>query len=159
MAPPGHGTRPTADKVREGVFNSLDSAGLVDGAQVADLFAGSGAMGIEALSRGAASCVFVETDRSALAALRENLAALQLVDRSRVVTADVLSAMGGLGPVDLALVDPPYRFERWDELLRGLVASVVVAESDREVALPEGWELERARRYGRTFITVARRIA
>ena len=92
VVPDGVATRPTTDKVRQAVFNSLDSAGLIDGAVVADLFAGSGALGIEALSRGAASCVFVERDRAALQALRANIAALGLdathdrrhVRRSRV---------------------------------------------------------------------------
>ena len=73
VVPDGLATRPTTDKVRQAVFNSLDSAGLIDGAAVVDLFAGSGALGIEALSRGAATCVFVERDRAALQALRANI--------------------------------------------------------------------------------------
>src|SRR5829696_7781962 len=76
VAPPGATTRPTSDRVREAVFNALGSLGVVDGAAVADLYAGSGAMGIEALSRGAASCTFVERDRDALRALRENIDSL-----------------------------------------------------------------------------------
>ena len=78
QVPAGLATRPTTDKVRQAVFNSLDSAGLIDGAAVVDLYAGSGALGIEALSRGAATCVFVERDRAALQALRANIAALGL---------------------------------------------------------------------------------
>ena len=80
--------------MREAVFNSLRSAGVLDGAVVADLFAGSGAIGIEALSRGAARCIFVERDRSALRALDENLDSLDLRDRSRVVAGDAVSAAG-----------------------------------------------------------------
>ena len=89
VVPDGLATRPTTDKVRQAVFNSLDSAGLIDGAAVADLFAGSGALGIEALSRGAATCVFVERDRAVLQALRANIAALGLTQRTTVVTSDV----------------------------------------------------------------------
>ncbi len=82
-APPGNDTRPTTDKVREATFNALGSLDLVRDALVVDLYAGSGALGIEALSRGAAHCTFVERDRSALRTLRDNLAALGLDDRSR----------------------------------------------------------------------------
>lgn len=158
VTPEGHATRPTTDKVRQAVFNSLDSAGLVDGAAVADLYAGSGALGIEALSRGAATCVFVERERSALAALRENLTTLGLEGRGKVVTGDALAQAAALRGIDLVLVDPPYRFDQWPELLAAIGAPTVVAESDHEVDAPDGWESTRGRRYGRTFITVLRRI-
>src|SRR3954447_10005874 len=127
--PDGLGTRPTTDKVRQAVFNSLDSAGLIDGAAVADLFAGSGALGIEALSRGAATCVFVERDRAALKALRANIAALGIADRSTVVASDVPAWIPALRGVDLALVDPPYEFDGWDRLLEVLQVPYVVAEA------------------------------
>ena len=78
VAPEGRDTRPTTDRVREAVFNALGSAGLIDGALVADLYAGSGALGIEAISRGAAHCIFVETDRAAVAALETNIAHLEI---------------------------------------------------------------------------------
>ena len=159
MTPPGNDTRPTTDKVRQAVFNALDSAGLLDGATVIDLFAGSGALGIEALSRGAATCTFVERDRSAVEALRTNLATLGLEGRSRVVVGDAATFGSQIGAVDLALVDPPYKFEAWEALLAGLGAADVIAESDREIPAPEGWEQVRARRYGRTFITWLQRIA
>jgi 16S rRNA (guanine966-N2)-methyltransferase len=159
VTPEGHATRPTTDKVRQAVFNSLDSAGLVDGAAVADLYAGSGALGIEALSRGAATCVFVEKDRSALAALRENLTTLGLEGRGKVVAGDALAQAASMRGIDLVLVDPPYRFDQWPELLAVIGAPTVVVESDHEVPAPEGWEATRARRYGRTVITVLRRIA
>jgi len=158
-APEGRHTRPTSDKVRQAVFNSLESAGFIDGARVADLFAGSGAMGIEALSRGAASCVFVEKDRTALDVLRRNLASLDLGTRSKVVPGDVVPALARLGAFDLAIVDPPYEFAGWPELLDALDAPTVVAESDREIAAPATWQLVRARRYGRTFVTILGRIA
>jgi 16S rRNA (guanine966-N2)-methyltransferase len=158
VAPEGTSTRPTTDKVREAMFNALRSLGVVDGAVVADLFAGCGALGIEALSRGASSCVFVERDATALRVLRSNLHTLGLDDRSRVVAADVLSTVSSLSPIDLALVDPPYAFDDWDTLLGRLRAGLVVAESDREIAAPPGWESTRARRYGRTWVTFLERV-
>ena len=86
MAPPGKGAiRPTTDKVREAVFNALASLDAVVGARVVDLYAGSGALGIEALSRGAAHCAFVERDRAAVAAIDENIETLGLRDRSTVM--------------------------------------------------------------------------
>lgn len=158
-APPGTDTRPTSDKVRQAVFNALESAGLVDGATFADLFAGSGAMGIEALSRGAAHCTFVERDRAALGALRNNVETLGLGASTRIVAGDVASTIGQLGRVDVAVVDPPYRFEGWADLLGAVPADFVVAESDRAVDAVAGWEVVRTRRYGRTFITWLTRIA
>ncbi|AUX37416.1 MULTISPECIES: 16S rRNA (guanine(966)-N(2))-methyltransferase RsmD [Sorangium] len=107
-APRGEGTRPTADRVREALFSSL---GDITGALVCDLYAGTGALGIEALSRGARRAVFVESGRPALATLRENLAALGLADAARVVPLPVERALDLLadeGPFDLALLDPPY---------------------------------------------------
>jgi 16S rRNA G966 N2-methylase RsmD len=92
LAPPGHGTRPTSDRVREAAFAMLDSLGVLDGARVWDLFAGSGAMGIEALSRGAAHATFVEQTKGAVSATRANLAALGYgSSRATVVCGDVLS--------------------------------------------------------------------
>ena len=158
VTPAGLGTRPTTDKVRQAVFNSLDAAGLLDGAVCVDLFAGSGALGIEAISRGAANCTFVERDRAALDALRTNLAALGIADRASVVVADALSWVRGAPPVDIALIDPPYTFDRWSELLDPLDAGVVVAESDRELSLP-GWHVRRAKRYGRTWVSTLERAA
>jgi 16S rRNA (guanine966-N2)-methyltransferase len=155
-APDGPATRPTTDKVREAVFNALNSLDLVDGAIVADLFAGSGALGIEALSRGAERCTFVERDRDALRALRANLAALGLDDRSSVVTGDVLAAAATVR-ADLAFADPPYDFAAWDRLLSLVTAPFVVAESGAEVAAPEGWRVVRSKRYGRTWVTFLER--
>jgi 16S rRNA (guanine966-N2)-methyltransferase len=157
--PPGNDTRPTTDKVRQAVFNSLESAGILDGALVADLYAGSGAMGIEAVSRGAARCVFVEKDRTALGVLRENVATLGLERRTDVIAGDAMHAADRLGPVDLVIADPPYAFDSWPELLGRLSAPEVIVESDREIDAPEGWESVRCRRYGRTFITWLHRIA
>ncbi|MBI5088198.1 MAG: 16S rRNA (guanine(966)-N(2))-methyltransferase RsmD [Actinobacteria bacterium] len=157
VAPPGDTTRPTTDKVREAVFNSLSSMGIVEDAVVVDLFAGSGALGIEALSRGAARCTFVERDRGALRALRENIDALRLGDRATIVTSDVMAWVPAVRNVDLALVDPPYSFTEWPRLLGLLHAAYVLCEAPREVEPPEGWETVRARRYGRTSATLLAR--
>ena len=167
-APPGAVTRPTPDRVREAVFNSLNSMGVLAGCRVLDLYAGTGAMGIEALSRGAAHAVFVERDPQALAALRANLAATDLADRAAVVAADVdaylqapdrLAVPGGPpvsgGAFDLAVVDPPYDFDGWAELLPRLPAAVVVIESNREIEAPETLRVHKRRRYGSTVVTLA----
>jgi 16S rRNA (guanine966-N2)-methyltransferase len=158
VAPAGSGTRPTADRVREATFNALDSMGAVDGAVVLDLFAGSGALGIEALSRGAARATFVERDRAALDALRSNLATCRLgSDRAEVVVGDgpVLVSGGRLaGPWDLVLLDPPYAFEGWAALLSAVDGEVAVCESAAAVDPPAGWRLARSKRYGTTVVTI-----
>jgi 16S rRNA (guanine966-N2)-methyltransferase len=153
-APPGLDTRPTTDKVREAVFNALGSLDLIRDATVADLFAGSGALGIEALSRGAAHCTFVERDRTAVRTLRVNLAELDLGDRSSVVVGDALVMAKGLA-VDVVLADPPYDFDRWPALLAAVAAPFVVAEAGQSLErleLPD-WQVARAKRYGRTWVT------
>ena len=151
-APPGRDTRPTTDKVREAVFNALGSLDLVRDATVADLYAGSGAMGIEALSRGAEHCTFVERDRTALRTLRDNLDDLELGDRSKVVQGDSLVMARGLD-VDIVIADPPYDFDRWPELLAGVGAPFVVAEAGRALDPVDGWDVTRTKRYGRTWVT------
>ena len=109
LAPPGDVTRPTADRTRETLFSMLLSRlGSFDGLSVADLFAGSGALGLEALSRGAASCLFVEQDAAALRALRANIAALRVQARCEVSAASVLALGPAKVPLDLLLLDPPY---------------------------------------------------
>lgn len=153
-APPGLDTRPTTDKVREALFNALGSLDLVRDAEVADLYAGSGALGIEALSRGAAHCTFVERDRNALRTLRHNLSQLGLDDRATVIGGDALARVKGLD-VDLAIADPPYDFDRWADLLANTRAPFVVAESGSDLSRLEvdaGWEIVRSRRYGRTWV-------
>ncbi|GJM37628.1 MAG: methyltransferase [Acidimicrobiales bacterium] len=156
VVPDGDHTRPTADRVREAVFNSLYSLGALDGARVIDVFAGSGALGIEALSRGAAHCTFVENDRRALAALRENLATLGFEAGATVISGDGVAAIGRLaGDVDLVLLDPPYAYDDWPGLLAGIRDAVVVIESDRPIELPDGWVPHREREYGTTVVTLA----
>ena len=141
------------------MFNSLYSMGGVEEARVIDVFAGSGALGIEALSRGAAHCTFVENDRRALEALRDNIETLGFAAEATVVAGDGPGALRRVGDVDFVLLDPPYAFDEWDDLLATITltcpGAVVVIESDREVDLPSGWETHRARRYGSTVVTLA----
>jgi len=109
-APKGEGTRPTADRTRETLFAMLASRlGDFGGLQVADLFAGSGALGLEALSRGAASCLFVEQDRAAADVIRGNIAALGAGAKTRVEAGSVMGLRPAPKPFDLILADPPYR--------------------------------------------------
>ena len=109
LAPAGETTRPTSDRTRETLFSMLVSRlGTFEGLKVADLFAGSGALGIEALSRGAATCLFVETDAAALRALRSNVANLQAAPQTDVRAASVLALGPAPAPLDLILLDPPY---------------------------------------------------
>ena len=129
---------------------------MLEGALVVDLFAGSGAIGIEALSRGAARCVFVERDRNALRALDENLDALDLGDRSKVVAADAVSAAATID-ADIAFADPPYEFDDWTQLLGRVRADLVIAESGSAIAAVDGWEATRQKRYGRTWVTFLER--
>ena len=108
-APKGDATRPTADRTRETLFSMLTSRlGSFEGLQVADLFAGSGALGLEALSRGAAHCLFVEHDRTALDTIRANIASLDARDRARVEATSVMQLRARPDPLDLILLDPPY---------------------------------------------------
>jgi 16S rRNA (guanine966-N2)-methyltransferase len=156
VAPAAATTRPTTDKVREAVFNALSSLDAVVDARVVDLYAGSGALGIEALSRGAAHCTFVERDRAAVRAIDENIAVLGLGERSRVVVGDGIASAPPL-PADLVFADPPYGFDDWPRLLRAVQGDLVVAEADGAVPAPIGWEQGRVKRYGRTWVTFLHR--
>ena len=141
LAPPGSATRPTADRVREALFSMLASRlGTFEDLRVADLFAGSGALGFEALSRGAAEAVFVETDAKALAAIKANAAKLGLTDKVRVLGGSAL-ALPRSDPFDLILADPPYAI--------GSGSAVVKAVSDAGWLAPGGWlSVETDRRDG-----------
>lgn len=162
VAPQGSTTRPTPDRVREATFNALGSLGAVVDAEVLDLFAGSGAMGIEALSRGAAHATFVDQDRAAAQAIAANLATCGLADRADVATGSVARFLDAAGARrwDLALIDPPYAHaaDDWLDLLDRLPADLAVLESDRGVDPPFGWEVLRAKRYGTTHVTIVRRM-
>ena len=129
---------------------------MLDGAIVADLYAGSGAIGIEALSRGAERCIFVERDRAALRALNENLDALDLVSRAKIVASDALSVVATID-ADIVFADPPYDFDAWAELVGRVRADLVVAESGSSVEAPAGWTVTREKKYGRTRVTFLER--
>lgn len=159
---PGRGVRPTADRVRESLFATL---GDVTGAAVLDLFAGSGALGIEALSRGAESVVFVEKAPATLAVLERNLDALALRDRSRVLRGDAVRGLRRLAReglrFDLVLADPPYASGEAERVLReiaegGLLCpeGVLVIERGRRHPVPrvQGLALVEQRSYGDTTI-------
>ena len=160
VVPEGTDVRPTSDRVREAVFNalySLDDA--VDGASVLDLFAGTGALGLEALSRGASSVTFVENHREAATALNANIAALGFGDSSTVIRADGRRWLSSAPPFDIAFLDPPYDFADWDTLLSTLSAALVVVESNRSIEVPGRWGLVRERQYGTTVVQILRSLA
>jgi len=158
--PPGRHVRPTGDRVREALFNMLEAhLGGLDGLRVADLACGSGALGIEALSRGAERCAFVDTSPLSLRTARANLSAVGLAPTSATFVKDDLLRWAGRqepGTLDLVLADPPYAWDGWAGLLSALsgVAGAVAAESDREVATAGGWASLRNRRHGSTVVTV-----
>jgi 16S rRNA (guanine966-N2)-methyltransferase len=146
--------RPTTDLVREAVFSSLASRVGLDGATVADLYCGSGAMGIEALSRGAASCTFVDDDPACVAAARANLEAVGLSDRGATFVRARLPAWRPASRLDVAFCDPPYGELDTEALLDALEVGLVVLETDRDVVVPEGWGMPFQRRYGGTLISM-----
>jgi 16S rRNA (guanine966-N2)-methyltransferase len=158
VAPLGDTTRPTTDMAREAIFNALTSMGVIVGARVLDLFAGSGALGIEALSRGAAHCTFIERDKDALTSLQDNIKKLDLTSRTTIVRGDAIAGLARYTDIDFVLADPPYDFAKWQQLLDQISASLVVAESSREITGVSGWESTRTKRYGRTHVTYLRRV-
>jgi 16S rRNA (guanine966-N2)-methyltransferase len=162
-APPGSSTRPTADRVKEALFSAL--LPRLPEAHVLDLFAGSGALGIEALSRGAATATFVERDPRTATVLRHNLEVTDLVDRATVITRDVATVLASRvpgAPFDVVLADPPYDVPaaELEAVLAALVdhvadGAVVLVETSRrapEPAWPAGMLAERTRRYGDTVV-------
>ncbi|MGP0029732.1 MAG: RsmD family RNA methyltransferase [Acidimicrobiales bacterium] len=152
------GVRPTSDRVRESIFDILGSLGGVDGLTVVDLFCGSGALGVEALSRGAAAATFVDQDLAAVQAVRANLDAVGLADRpATVVRAALPGWLRGAPAFDLALCDPPYGFDEWAALLADLQVDAAVLESSQPIAPTAGWVITKERRYGGTLVTVAHR--
>lgn len=161
LAVPRFGTRPTSDRVRQAVFDRLSPE--LPGAEVLDLYAGSGSLGIEALSRGAARAMFVEVAPAAVRTLRQNLTALALEARAEVWAVRAARALRDLGETgrrfDLVLADPPYGLEILDEISRiGTVlrpgALLVLERSARapEAGVPVGLIAERSARYGETAL-------
>ncbi len=158
-APAGIGTRPTSDRVREAIFDMLASLDAVEDASVVDLFAGSGALGIEALSRGARRVTFVDRDRAAIACIRANLDGCGFgPDRAEVVAMDAARWVDAAPPADLVLADPPYAYGAWAALLAGLgpFAGLVVLESGDSVDLGPDWRVLKQKHYGGTVVVVTR---
>jgi 16S rRNA (guanine966-N2)-methyltransferase len=158
--PPGHRTRPTADRVREGLFSAL---GDLTGRTVLDLYAGSGALGLEALSRGAAAATFVERDPRAVATVRANVRAVGLPGAMVVASAVSRFLAGEPAPFDVVLADPPYADPveaLLTSLARGWAADVVVLERaarDPEPLWPAPLAAWKTRRYGDTVLRFAAR--
>ncbi|WP_165775933.1 MULTISPECIES: 16S rRNA (guanine(966)-N(2))-methyltransferase RsmD [Bifidobacterium] len=178
LATPKTGTRPTTDRTKEAIFSHLDSWGVLDDARVLDLFAGTGALGIEALSRGARELVAVESSRPAAALIAKTLADLKKHRswnedlRARVLVKKAEAVAGGFGEAfDVIFIDPPYAFatDACNQLLADLAAgnatddrTVIMLErsirSDDPVA-PVGWEITERRNYGETAVFYIEPIA
>ena len=169
VAPSGASTRPTSDRVREALFGLLAAAGHLEGARVLDLYAGTGALALEALSRGAAHATLLEWSPHALAALRANVKALGLETRTQVLQADVGKARRRLapsGPFDLVFADPPWALVESGDAPRALAdliklpilapSSLVVLEHSARTEAPliAGLALDQTRRYGDTALAV-----
>ena len=163
VAPKGEATRPTADRTREALFSMLTSrVGDFEGLAVADMFAGSGALGLEALSRGAASCIFVEQDRPAIDALKAN--AEKLGVRADVRATSVLALGPATAPLDLILMDPPYgtgagvvALERLTRLgWVGPATWISIETAKPESAEVKGFTVDAERVHGKAKITLLR---
>ncbi|MGH2710842.1 MAG: RsmD family RNA methyltransferase [Actinomycetota bacterium] len=167
LAPVPPGTRPLSDRAREGLFSSL--AAVIPDAVCGDLFAGTGAVGIEALSRGAASCLFVDYSTRATRAIEENLTLTKLEGRARVVRSDVRAALEREeGPFDVAFLDPPYEIDEGElASVLGLVAARLGPDGRFALTRPKGkdsmnviplhWHSARLLSYGDARIHVCRR--
>ncbi|GAA2657182.1 16S rRNA (guanine(966)-N(2))-methyltransferase RsmD [Paractinoplanes durhamensis] len=171
-APAGAGTRPTSDRVREALFSALESMIDLEGARFVDLYAGSGAAGLEALSRGASYTLLVESDARAARTIRDNIATLKVGSAARLVTgkvAQVLDSPPEGGPFDVIFADPPYAVTADEilELQQDLVANdwltkdaVIAIERPRRggpMNWVEGVTADRSRRYGETTLWYGRR--
>jgi 16S rRNA (guanine966-N2)-methyltransferase len=169
IAVPRSGTRPTTDRVRESLFNVLASRVDFEGASVLDLYAGSGALGLEALSRGATSAVFVESDHRAAAVIAKNIASLAVAAAVRRGPVAAVLEGGADRPVNLVFADPPYDVGDAEivQMLTALVdggwvssGAVVVVEraaSGPSLSWPDGWQPWQARHYGDTRLELAER--
>jgi 16S rRNA (guanine966-N2)-methyltransferase len=174
-APGDAALRPTSDKVRQAIFNILEHARFaadfsLEGARVVDLFAGTGALGLEALSRGAKYCLFIEDAAESRAIIRENVEALGLTGASKIWRRDAtnLGALDTLAPFDLAFLDPPYRKGLIAPTLTGLASggwlnpnALIIAEAAEDETMPvvDGYEMLDDRVYGDTRIAFMRLTA
>jgi 16S rRNA (guanine966-N2)-methyltransferase len=166
LAPAGQATRPTSDRAREGLFSMLASRlGSFEGLEIADLFAGTGALGLEALSRGAARCIFVESDPRAIAALRHNIAALGAGTRAELRAQAVEHAAPPARPCDLVFMDPPYGSGLVEPVLDALASPRWLAAGGRvsletgagAAAAPASFVVEADRRFGKAHVRLLRR--
>jgi 16S rRNA (guanine966-N2)-methyltransferase len=172
VAPPGDAVRPTSDRAREALFNILSHGDFAATGQlfadenVIDAFAGTGALGLEALSRGAARAAFIETDRTALATLRRNLAALDEEDAADVIAADATRPPRGSYPCALAFLDPPYRSDLAAPALTALAAAgwlapqalaIVEIAAKEPFSPPAGFAMIDERTYGAARLVFLRR--
>ncbi|TAN29692.1 MAG: 16S rRNA (guanine(966)-N(2))-methyltransferase RsmD [Actinomycetota bacterium] len=150
-------TRPTSSRVRKSIFDILWSRVGIEDKSVLDLFAGTGALGIEALSQGAKKVYFVDRSRAAAKVIKENLSRLEIEPgRVKVVTAghkDFLKGYSG-DRFDIAFLDPPYVFDDWDQLLLEVPAAVMVCETGSRIEPPAGTEKLLERKYGTTVVTL-----
>ena len=167
IAPEGRATRPTSDRAREGLFSMLQSRlGSFEGLRVADIFAGTGALGLEALSRGAAHVTFIDSDRAAVEAIRRNLAAFGAAGRADV-RAQAAEYAPPPGACDILFLDPPYRTGLAEMALGRVCNPAWVApgglgslETDGErLPAPAGFEVEAERRFGKAHILLLRRAS
>ena len=157
-APKGTDIRPTSDRAKEAIFNSLRSRSAIEEAEVLDLFAGTGALGIEALSRGAKKATFVDKSPESLELVRENLKKSGFEKKAEIVKEDSVNWLQKSSkPSDLVLLDPPYGFEDWPELLDALSQKqpgIVVIESDREIDPGPKWHVDSIRQYGSSVVVI-----
>ena len=165
--PQGEATRPTAERVKEAVFSMLQFD--IEDRSVLDLFAGSGQMGLEALSRGAASAVFVDKSKDAIRLIKENIEKTRLADKATVFQSDYLDFIKrNFGKsFDIIIIDPPYALKMYNPALKSLLeagmlkkTSLIVCESgadeifNRDIDLQERFEVAKQNKYGNTFITI-----
>jgi 16S rRNA (guanine966-N2)-methyltransferase len=169
-AVPGSNTRPTTDKVKESIFNMIGP--YFDGGLVVDLFAGSGSLGIEALSRGMDTCIFIDKDAKAFQTINENLKKCHLEDQAEVFRIDATRALKALAKrevnIDLLFLDPPYQQTEYYNLAETMVKkellsshAIIMCEHEKTVDLPEKihtFSLDRRETYGNTIISIYRML-
>ena len=141
VVPSGDHVRPTKDRVKEAIFNSLHSYGLVENRSFLDLFSGTGSLGIEALSRGAKSAVFIDHHAEAIDCIILNVEKLNYGSTSKILKTDALSFLEREDYFDVALLDPPYKYEHWGTLIQRVNAHSIVIESSEQVTLESDWEI------------------
>ncbi|MBB93261.1 MAG: 16S rRNA (guanine(966)-N(2))-methyltransferase RsmD [Rhodobacteraceae bacterium] len=159
---PGAHLRPTTDRVRESLFSMLTHLDAIDGARVLDLFAGTGALGLEALSRGASHVTFVDSGRKAVSLIKDNVSLLGCTDEVEIISRDVRK-LGPGTPCDLVFLDPPYGQDLGAKALASAASAgrlapgaLIVWEETTPMPAPDGFTLEDQRRYGDTHVTLLR---